>query len=103
MATLASISERMAVNLNSATEITALLENTLNLLKNNNSENKPQKGEPKMKPIKPGAKVTDSGIYKESGTTRRATMTKGEPAPPTTKPGHTWKMVVDTNPPKKSK
>jgi len=54
-----------------------------------------------MKPIKPGTKVTDSGIYKESGTTNRTTLIKDKPAPPTSKPGNTWKQVVDTNPPKK--
>ncbi len=51
--------------------------------------------------IKPGAKVPDSGIYKETDSTRRAAMVKGEPAPPTTKKGTEWKQVVDANPPKK--
>jgi len=54
-----------------------------------------------MTKIKPGAKVPDSGIYKETGSTRRATLVKNEPAPPTTKKGTGWKQVVDTNPPKK--
>jgi len=54
-----------------------------------------------MKTIKPGTKVPDSGIYKETKSTHRATMVKGEPAPPTTKKGAEWKQVVDTNPPKK--
>ena len=49
-------------------------------------------------PIKPGQKVPDSGIYKETGGTRRATMVCGEPAPPTTRPGKKWRQVVDTNP-----
>lgn len=50
--------------------------------------------------VKPGAKVTDSGIYEtESG--RRATMVKGEPAPPPAKKGETWTQVVDTNKQKK--
>jgi len=51
--------------------------------------------------IKPGAKVPDSGIYKETTSKQRSTMTKGEPAPPTTKKGTEWVQVVDTNPPKK--
>lgn len=54
-----------------------------------------------MKPIKPGTKVIDSGIYKEDKSPRRATLVKGEPAPPTSKPGNKWKQVVDTTPPKK--
>ncbi|MDD2542647.1 MAG: YjzC family protein [Desulfuromonadaceae bacterium] len=54
-----------------------------------------------MKPIKPGIKVPDSGSYKEVGTPRRATMVKGEPAPPTTKKDTGWKQVVDTTPLKK--
>jgi YjzC-like protein len=54
-----------------------------------------------MKPIKPGSKVPDSGIYKEVGTPRRATMVKGESAPPTTKKNTGWNQVVDTNPTKK--
>ena len=41
----------------------------------------------KPPPIKPGQKVPDSGIYKETGGTCRATMVQGEPAPPTTRPG----------------
>jgi hypothetical protein len=51
-------------------------------------------------PIKPGEKVQDSGIYQDQSG-RRTTMTKGEPAPPTSKPGEKWKQVVDTNPKKK--
>lgn len=51
----------------------------------------------KLPPIKPGQKVQDSGIYKDSSG-RRATMVKGEPAPPTTKSGQKWRQVVDTNP-----
>lgn len=46
--------------------------------------------------VKPGAKVPDSGIYKD-GSGKKATMVKGEPAPPTSKPGQSWKQVVDTN------
>ncbi len=52
----------------------------------------------KPPPIKPGQKVPDSGIYKETGGARRATMVRGEPAPPTTRPGKIWRQVVDTNP-----
>lgn len=47
--------------------------------------------------VKPGQKVQDSGIYQDDSG-KRATMVKGEPAPPTTKPGQKWKQVVDTNP-----
>jgi len=47
--------------------------------------------------VRPGAKVPDSGIYKDNSG-KKATMVKGEPAPPTTKSGQTWKQVVDTNP-----
>jgi hypothetical protein len=54
----------------------------------------------KPPPIKPGQKVQDSGIYQDTSG-KRATMTKGEPAPPTSKPGEKWKQVVDTNPKKK--
>jgi len=50
--------------------------------------------------VKPGGKVPDSGIY-ESDSGRRATMVRGEPAPPTGKPGEIWKQVVDTNKKKK--
>lgn len=47
--------------------------------------------------VKPGEKVKDSGIYKDDSG-RRATMVKGETAPPTSKPGQEWIQVVDTNP-----
>jgi len=50
------------------------------------------------KPIKPGGSVPDSGIYQSSKSKKKATMVKGEPAPPTPKKGETWKQVVDTNP-----
>lgn len=49
------------------------------------------------KTVKPGQPVQDSGIYKENTTGRRATLVKGEPAPPTPKKGGAWKQVVDTN------
>ena len=48
--------------------------------------------------VKPGSKVPDSGIYKEVGGSKRATLVKGEPAPPTSTKGTKWKQVVDTNP-----
>ncbi len=55
---------------------------------------------PTPKPsVKPGQTVQDSGIYSVPG--RRSTLVEGEPAPPTPKPGQTWRQVIDTNPPKK--
>ena len=48
--------------------------------------------------VTPGGKVPDSGIYKSNKSKTRATMVKGEPAPPTPKPGEKWKQVVETNP-----
>ena len=53
--------------------------------------------------VTPGKPVPDSGIYKSSKSGSRATMTKGEPAPPTPKAGEVWKQVVDTNPRKGGK
>mgnify|MGYP005996293249 CR=1 FL=1 len=53
-------------------------------------------GKTKASPVKPGAKVKDSGIYKAGP--KKATLVKGEPAPPTPKPGMKWKQIVDTNP-----
>ena len=50
--------------------------------------------------VRPGKKVQDSGIYRDDSG-KRATMVKGEPAPPTTKPGEKWTQVVDTNKEKK--
>lgn len=51
---------------------------------------------PPPPPVKPGQTVKDSGIYKAG--TRKSTLVKGEPAPPTPKPGQKWKQIVDTNP-----
>lgn len=51
----------------------------------------------KKRTVKPGETVTDSGIYKSNKSGRRATMVKGEPAPPTPSKGEKWKQVVDTN------
>lgn len=53
---------------------------------------------PKRPTIKPGTKVPDSGIYKSTRSKTKATMVKGEPAPPTPKKGEKWTQVVDTNP-----
>ncbi len=53
---------------------------------------------PAKKPLKPGQEVDDSGIYQSSKSKIKATMVKGEPAPPTREKGETWKQVVDTNP-----
>ena len=50
--------------------------------------------------VRPGGTVPDSGIYKSSISGTKATMVKGESAPPTKVPGETWKQVVDTNPKK---
>ncbi len=49
-------------------------------------------------PVRPGEKVSDSGIYKSTKSKTKATMVKGEPAPPTPKSGEKWVQVVDTNP-----
>jgi hypothetical protein len=48
--------------------------------------------------VSPGETAQDSGIYESTKSGTRATMTKGEPAPPTPKKGEQWKQVVDTNP-----
>ncbi|MBL1404975.1 MAG: YjzC family protein [Hyphomicrobiales bacterium] len=48
--------------------------------------------------VKPGAKVPDSGIYKDMKTGIKSTLVKGEPAPPSQKKGGVWKQIVDTNP-----
>lgn len=49
--------------------------------------------------VRPGQPVKDSGIYQSTGG-KKATLVKGEPAPPTGGKGETWKQVVDTNPKK---
>ena len=47
--------------------------------------------------LRPGQRVPDSGIYQtESG--HRATLVRGEPAPPTRYSGETWCQIVETNP-----
>lgn len=47
--------------------------------------------------VKPGQTVVDSGIYQSTISKQRATMVKGEHAPPTPKAGEKWKQIVDTN------
>lgn len=51
--------------------------------------------------VKPGQTVQDSGIYQSNRTGTRATMVEGERAPPTPKPGESWRQVVNTNPDRK--
>jgi len=51
----------------------------------------------KPPPIRPGQKVPDSGIYR-STSGQKATMVRGEPAPPTPKAGEKWRQIHDTNP-----
>lgn len=48
--------------------------------------------------VKPGEIVVDSGIYEDMDTGQRATLVKGEHAPPTQQKGSLWKQVIDTNP-----
>lgn len=47
--------------------------------------------------IKPGERVPDSGIYRSTGSGRRATLVRNEPAPPTPNSGERWRQIVDTN------
>ncbi|MBA3632046.1 MAG: YjzC family protein [Acidobacteria bacterium] len=47
--------------------------------------------------VKPGQTVQDSGIYKSTGSGRKSTLVKGEPAPPTPNSGEKWKQIVNTN------
>lgn len=47
--------------------------------------------------VKPGEVVVDSGIYKSTKSNTKATMVKGEHAPPTPQKGEKWKQVVNTN------
>jgi hypothetical protein len=42
---------------------------------------------------KPGQKAPKSGQIQESGSKTEKTVTKGEPFPPTSKPGNTYKYV----------
>lgn len=48
--------------------------------------------------VRPGQRVSDSGIYTDTGSGRKATMVKGEPAPPTPRRGGKWRQTTDTNP-----
>jgi hypothetical protein len=48
--------------------------------------------------IRPGEIVPDSGIYEDTTTGLRATLVKGEHAPPTSSQGSAWRQVIDTNP-----
>lgn len=48
--------------------------------------------------IKPGEIVPDSGIYEDLTTSQRATLVKGEHAPPTQERDSAWQQVIDTNP-----
>lgn len=57
-----------------------------------------RRGGSKPPPVRPGQPVQDSGIYKSTKSRTRATMVKGEPAPPTPQKGEKWTQVVDTNP-----
>ena len=55
---------------------------------------------------KPGEIAKDSGQYEEvntkgNSTEREATVTKGEPLPPTRKKGYKWKLVDKTKHKKK--
>jgi len=53
----------------------------------------------KNKPsVRPGETVPDSGIYKSTKSKTKATMVKGEPAPPTPQQGEKWVQIIDTNP-----
>jgi hypothetical protein len=51
--------------------------------------------------IKPGTKAAASGQYRQVGPRgakgREVTTVKGEPLPPTTKPGSTYKLVDRTH------
>ena len=51
---------------------------------------------PRPQEVRPGAKVPRSGIYQDSLSQRRATLVKGEPAPPTPHKASRWQQVVDT-------
>jgi hypothetical protein len=51
---------------------------------------------PRPQEVRPGAKVPRSGIYQDSLSQRRATLVRGEPAPPTPHKASHWQQVVDT-------
>jgi len=48
--------------------------------------------------IKPGQKITDSGIYTDTSSGERSTLVRGKTAPPTENRGGKWRETVDTNP-----
>jgi len=48
--------------------------------------------------VKPGKEVPDSGIYRSSKSRTKATLVKGESAPPTPQKNEKWKQIIDTNP-----
>lgn len=48
--------------------------------------------------VRPGQAVPDSGIYRNPQTGERVTLVRDKPAPPTDKPGQSWRQVVNTNP-----
>lgn len=48
------------------------------------------------KGLKPGHIVTQSGQYQNTTIRREVTVTKGEPLPPTPKPGQRYKLVDPT-------
>ena len=50
----------------------------------------------RLQEVRPGVKVPRSGIYQDSLSQRRATLVKGEPAPPTPHKAGRWQQVVDT-------
>lgn len=51
-----------------------------------------------MKIIKPGQRVPDSGIYRDSSSGERSTLVRGKTAPPTEHRGGRWREIIDTNP-----
>jgi len=55
----------------------------------------------KSKDVRPGEKVKDSGIYQSTRSGERATMVKGEKAPPTSQRGEHWHQIHNTNPDRK--
>lgn len=48
------------------------------------------------KPQTPGTKADKSGQYKNTSTKTEVTVTKGEPLPPTPKPGQKYVLVDPT-------
>jgi hypothetical protein len=48
--------------------------------------------------IKPGERIPDSGIYRDTSSGERATLVRGKTAPPTENPGGRWREIIDTNP-----